>query len=256
MRLLALILLCCGAAQAQYVQAGFNKGVTAPTGPTFVQGAANTVGTGVSGNTGIVFVSNVTSGNVINVILYDGNHSGDTIVFSDSEGNTYTTPATGSSGTAVSLGIDSDTLVQACAKVGSTGADTVKWTINGSGATGSGHAVIYETTNRTSNACTIDVTTTGVNQLAQTACTIPATGTVTTTLANDLIVVACGTAASQSAFTADGSYMHLLQGIGPSAGNYNVMGELQVATTAGNYSAAPTYPTSTEYGALLVAWER
>lgn len=228
---------------------------SAAAAPTFVQGKANTTATGVAGNTGLAFTSNVTSGNYIYALLYDGNSNGDTIVFSDSQGNTWTTPSTGAK-TEASLATDGDTIAMACAKAGSTGADTVKWTINGSGTTGSGHAIIYETSNRTSNACTIDIAATPPNATGVTTCTTPATGTISTTVAEDFLLAGCGLSATQTAFTADDSYQNLLEAVGPSSGAYVFMAEWKAAAAASTYSAAPTYPSSSEYAGLLVAWKR
>jgi len=160
--------------------------------PAFVQanGAYN-----VAGSTGVAFTSNVTNGHVIYAALYDGNAASDTLAFTDTMGNTFkvlTSSGMASSGYTVNAATDGDTLAIGCAAVtAATGADTVKFTIGGSG-TALGALIVYEVSGST---CTLDTTSSpsGGFTTSDTTFTSPVTsGSITTTTNNDLMLFYVG----------------------------------------------------------------
>jgi hypothetical protein len=160
--------------------------------PTYVQANG---GYGTTGSTGLAFTSNVTNGHAIYAGLFDGTGSSHAIAFSDTMGNTWnviTSSGMASSGYTVNAATDGDTLAVGCAMVtAATGADTVKFTVSGSGST-TGDLVIYEVSGAT---CSLDTTTSpsGGFTTSDTTFTSPVTsGSVTTTTNNDLMLMFVG----------------------------------------------------------------
>jgi len=227
------------------VSAGFSS--SAITRPTYVQSLNTT--TSVAGSTGLAYSSNVTSGHALYAILFDGNGTSDTDAFSDSQGNTWkVVNSSGSlvtSGYTVNLATDGDTVAIGCAIAGSSAADTVKFTINGSGSTTAG-LQIWEVANST---CTVDGGSSGISTADTTAQTACNTGQITTQTANDFLFVACGTQHNET-FTVGSGWSNLTQQ--SSAGS--MAGESQ-SGPIGNYTGTMSYGTSAEQGSAIIAFQ-
>jgi hypothetical protein len=252
-------------------------GATAATGsavPTYVQ--AN--GSASLGSTGAAFGSSVTHGDAVYAWLFDGSNASDTIAFTDTMGNTWNVLTSGgmaSSGYTVNAATDGDAMALGCAVVtAATGADTVKFTVNGSGSVGAA-VVIYEASSAT---CTLDATTSpsGGFTTSDTSFTSPVTsGSITTTTNNDLMLmlagnvhnragppnslqmsvsspfsnVACETYNPSNAFTCTP---------GSSADGVNIGMTMRVLATAGasSGSISVTNPgAAMEYGVVYVAFK-
>lgn len=230
--LLTLLLLFAG--QWQIGQRSF----TAPSGggaPSVVQGQS----TGSAGSAGTLTLTNtVTAGNILVAVLYGGSNATSTLTFTDSFSDTGSMIA--SSG----LATDDDTIAIACSPIAATGADTLVFQVNGTNSPVL--AIVYEVANAT---CTQDVTAVHTNTLAATSCN---SGPMTTTTANDFLVGVCGLDGTQTAAIAAGSGWSG----GLNAGNTGhplSLGEYQIGTSPGSFTATSGTISSEEQGTLLVA---
>lgn len=234
-KLLSLLLLFPLTASAQW-QIG-QRSFTAPSGggtPTIVQSQS----TGSSGSTaGMVLTNAVTIGNILVAVMYGGS-AGSTLTFNDS----FTDVATMLAST--SLATDDDTVAVACTPLSQSGAVTLSFLINGTGA--SVLATVYEVSNAT---CTQDVTAVHTNTLSATSCN---SGAMTTTTANDLLIGACGLDGTSTTTVAAGSGWSG----GLNAGNTGhplLLGEYRIGTSPGSFTATSGTIPSQEQATLLVA---
>jgi hypothetical protein len=187
----------------------------------------------------LAFTSNVTSGNALYAVVFDGGGPGQTLSFTDSQNNTWTTIKS------ASLATDGDTIGIGCAIAGSSGADTVTFKVNGS--TQAVAASVYEVSNAT---CTPDATPVSSDTTAQTACN---SGSLTTATANDLLLGFCGLQHNQTLSAGSGWSYGSNAGTG---GSPDSLGEIQIATTTGAYTAtSATYSTSAEQATIEVAFK-
>jgi len=212
--------------------------------PAFVQSNG---GFGMAGSTGLAYSGSVTHGNALYVLLFDGNSAGDTLAFSDSEGNSWSTIATRN------LNGDGDTMGIGCALVSaSTGADTVKWTINGSGAPTANNVSIYEVSNST---CTTDTTSVTDNNTGGPGTSVPCSvGPITTVTTNDLLLTACG-GSHNGSWALGSGWSHLQSDNGASSAEEL---EMQVGTTASGYTGTSTETIGSntwEYAGIIVAFK-
>lgn len=205
--------------------------------PTFVQSA--TTGTSSTSST-LAFPSNVTAGDALYAVIYDGSSSTDTLTFTDSQANSWTTTKS------ASLTTDGDTIAVGCAIAGASGSDRVTFKVNGSTAANFGS--VFEVANAT---CTPDVTPISSDTSAQTACN---SGSLTTVTANDLLVGFCGLQNQQTSLSPGSGWSSgSTSGTG---GEIYALGEIRVATTTGAYSAtSSTYGQSSEQGTIEVAFK-
>jgi hypothetical protein len=191
----------------------------------------------------LAFGSNVTAGNNIYVVVFDGAGSGTTISATDGQSNTYTLNKT------ANLATDLDTVGVLCAPIASSGALTV--TPHSNGGTLTGGIIIYEVSGGT---CTTD----GSN--SQNVVAGPPTScdsqSITTAFANDVLVGLCGTAHTNETFTLGTGWSHLEQ-VGTQAGNDNNLGgEIIVGSnSAGSFDAQMSYTNGAEYAAIIVAYK-
>jgi hypothetical protein len=204
--------------------------------PSIVQSKS----TGTGGSTGsLALTSSVTAGNVLLATIYGGS-AASTLTFTDSLGNTATMIAS------TSLATDDDTVAIACAPVATSGSDTLTFKINGS--SGLVLANIYEVHNST-GACTQDVTAVHLNTTGATACN---SGSMTTSTANDLLIGAGGLDGTQTTTIAAGSGWSG----GLNAGNTGhplLLGEYQIATSPGSFTATSGTIASEEQATVMVA---
>jgi hypothetical protein len=211
--------------------------LTAPGGgggtPTVVQSQS----TGSAGSTaGMVLTSPVTIGNILVAVMYGGS-AGSTLTFSDSFTDVATMLAS------ASLATDDDTVAVACTTLSQSGAVTLSFLVNGTGA--STLATVYEVSNAT---CTQDVTAVHTNTLSATSCS---SGAMTTSTANDFLVGACGLDGTSTAAVAAGSGW-----TGLNAGNTGhplLLGEYRIGTSPGSFTATSGTIPSQEQATLLVA---
>lgn len=207
--------------------------------PGFVQ--SKTSNGNIVGSTGIAFTSNVVAGDVLLAYNYDGNGTGQTIVFSDSQVNTWTTNLSGS------LTTDGDTNAIGCAIAGSSAADTVKFTVNGSGAA-TARLILYEFSGGT---CTTD----GTNSVHSGTAgqTSYSSGQITTTIDNDILISSGGLDTSNT-FTLGSGWSNLV-GINPGGGGNFGSTETQIGTVHGNYTGTMTFTSANESIGLIVAYK-
>ncbi|HEY5220975.1 MAG TPA: fibronectin type III domain-containing protein [Candidatus Paceibacterota bacterium] len=204
---------------------------------TFVQSNG---GSDVAGTTGVAFSTNVTAGDTLYASVYDGYEANDTLSISDSKGNTWHIATT------TSQEGDGDTAMVACAPAGSTGADTVHFTFNGSGFE-LGDVLLYEAHGVT---CGVDQMASLDNAGATTTCSSPQ---ITTTNANDLVVNFCG-AATHGVYSAGTGWSHLQNATSSSANDYDAL-EMQTSTATGNFTGKMTDGgTAGEQLGIIVAY--
>jgi hypothetical protein len=223
--LAALILIVCSRVYAQNT-------------PAFVQ--SNVTGAYSTGNV-VAFSSNVTAGHALYAMVFDGNGSGDTLAFSDSQGNSWATTASANVATGFT------TLAIGCAIAGSSGSDTVSISVNGSAAVVG--IVAYEFSNAT---CTPDVTPVSSDRTSQTACS---SGPLTTTAANDLLIGFCGVPNFEPSFSAGNGWSDTTQITYQTYGALAI-GEAQIASSAGAYTAtSQTFASSNDEATIEVAFK-
>jgi len=219
----------------------FLVGVLACTGslsaqtPTFVQ--SNSTGETVEAST-LAYTSNVSAGDALYCFMFDGSGPNHSNGCADSQGNTWNTVAS------VSLGTDGDTVTLACAIAGTSGPNTVTFKVQG--ATTAVIGGIYQVHNAT---CTLDGSPVQSNTLGASACN---SGSLTTSRANDLLVGVCG--AGASTMTSGNGWS---DGLAIGVDDYTItLGELQVASTIGSYTAtSSTFSnTNTEQATLEAAF--
>ena len=232
--------------------------------PAFVQANGTSNGS-LAGTTGLAFSTNVASGNALFIFFFDGNASGDTIAFSDSQGNTITNKGS------VNVATDGDTMAIGCGIAGSSGADTIKWTINASGAASPVDLIIWEVSGAT---CTLDTTTSpsGGYTTSNTTFTTPVTsGSITTTTNGDLMLMYAANVhdrtspdlqmSAGSGFSSLTCIVYNAAGLNCSpAGTDGVQGgvEMKVLTTAGADSGSITVTNpgaSMEYGVIYATFK-
>ena len=233
--LLPAALLGIGLAAFQYVPVPFTK--TASAGP-LVQSKS----TGNAFASTLAYTSTVTSGNILYAAIRDGGSSGDTITFTDSQSNTWTTSAQ------AYLPSDGDTVAIGCATAGSTAADTVTFKVNGSASSVAGAIMEVHSANAT---CTLDATAVSNNQSA-TSCN---SNNVTTLTANDFLVGMCGLATGTTTIAAGTNWSNGITA-GNSSTNQSLLMETQVAVTTGNYAATSGTFTSTENTAIVAPFKQ
>jgi hypothetical protein len=196
--------------------------------------------TGATSTSTIAFTSAVTAGNALYIAIFDGNSKGDTDTFTDSLGNSYTTVST------VNLNTDGDTMALGCAVASSSGSDTITIKVNGTANTA--WATIYEVANST---CTTDVTPATSNTTAKTSCNSTA---ITTVTAKDFLFGFCGLTKEPTTLTAGSGWSNSLL-VGASGGNGGI-GEIQIGTTAGSYTAtSATFSPSSEQASIIAAFK-
>ena len=217
-----------------FVLALFCLALHAQNTPGFVQSRGS--GLDITGNTGLAYTSNVTAGNALYAYIWDGSGAGNTEAFTDSQGNMWSVVKT------QSLATDGDTTAMACAIAGSSAADTVHFTLAGSGTVASGNLTIWEVSNST-------CTTNGSNS-ANTTGTTCSSGSITTTVANDFLLGGCGTASGNAGFTVGGGWSHLTT---TTSGNF-AASQMQVGTSTGMYTSTMTM-TNLEYASMIVAFK-
>jgi hypothetical protein len=231
---LLLALLCIPAFAQDAGESGLllaSAGIT----PALVQSKSS----GTSNASTLAFTSSVTAGHAIIVGFYTGSGLGQTIVFTDSQSNTFTTLKS------AGLSTDEDTIAIGCAIAGSTGSDTISFSVSGSLTFG--REVAYEYSGTT---CTQDVTAVNLNTQAAASCN---SGALTTTTANDLLVAICADDGSQATPMTAGSGWSNAQSAA-NAGFYFIMSETQLATTPGSYTGTSgALTTAMEQGSILVA---
>jgi RHS repeat-associated protein len=187
----------------------------------------------------LTYSANVTAGNALYAVMDYTGGSEATLTFSDSQGNSWATVKSGSLTTA------GDTVAVGCATVGTSGADTVSFLVNGSHT--NVYGVIYEVSNST---CIQDVSAVFSDTTAQTVCN---SGQLTTGTSKDLLVGMCGLQKAQSSLTAGTGWSNA-QTFSSSSGILG-LSELQVAATPGIYTATSgTYSTAGEQGAIEIAF--
>jgi hypothetical protein len=230
--LLLLLLPCVALAQDQGESALLLVG--GGSTPTFVQGKSS----GTANALTVAFSSSVTAGNAIVVGVYSGNGGGQSITFTDSQGNAFTTAAS------VSLATDDDTIAVGCAIAGSTGSDTITFHTAG----GASRGTAYEFSGVT---CTQDVTAKSSNTTGATSCN---SGSMTTSTANDLLIGFCGTDGTQTTAIAGGSgWSNVLNA--SNGGSVFLMSESRTATTPGPFTATSGTISVQEQAAVLVAYK-
>jgi hypothetical protein len=226
MKSAALFLLYCASACAQFVQAGFNSGVTIPSGSTPVQQIPCTWTSGLS----YTCTLGSTPSNS-NILIFTGGGSPASTSVTPSSSNAAWVKK-GSSNT------NRDDEIW-CATLSGTPGTTVTVTISGSPT--QGNAIVSEWSGWT---CTLD----GVMQPNNGSSSNPATATLTTTNANDLLIAVL--------HNQNGTF-----GGGPTNGftgltsyNANTMnaGYLVVSAT-GNYSTGWSFGSSVLWDIVLVA---
>lgn len=206
---------------------------TAQNTPSLVQ--SNLTGSSGASST-LSFSSNVTAGHALYAMMYDGYAPGDTLTFTDSLGNSWTTVKS------ASLATDGDTIAIGCAIAGTSGADTLTFKVNGAATTVWGS--VYEVANST---CTTDVTPVSSDLTSQTACS---SGALTTATANDFLVGFCGTQHLESTLTAGSGWID-----GTSSAEL-ALGEIEIAGSAGSYTAtSSTYPNNGEEATIEAAFK-
>lgn len=225
-------------AMLQYMPMAFNAG-TAPTPPTFVQSC----NTGIAGEATTCALSGVTAGDALYTTQYNGGGSALSLTTTDSQSNTYTIPSF-TAHTAQGLASDGDTIAVTCAIAGSSGSDTV--TFKSSGVASPVFGAVYEVSN---SSCGIDVAVSS-NALTATSCN---SGPLTTTVANDFLIGACGLGTPQGPFAAGSGWSHGLNGGGNSS-DLDLLSEIQIATSTGSYTATSGALTSTEQATIEVAF--
>jgi hypothetical protein len=212
--------------------------IYAQSTPSVIQ--SNVTGTSNWSNT-LSFSANVTTGHALYATMYDAGGAGDSLTFTDTQGNIWTTVKT------ESVATDLDTVAIGCAIAGASAVDTVTFQVNGSAGPYTLGSV-YEVANAT---CTPDVTPAASDALAQTACN---SGPLTTTTANDLLVGLCGLAGSSAPASAGSgwSYAYSLGAWGNNLG----LSELRIGSTPGAYTAtSATYSPSGEQATIEVAFK-
>ena len=217
-----------GYSQSAVGSASYTIGV--PQIPSFVQG--NTTGATSSAST-IAYTNNVAAGDALYCFSFDESGPNHSNGCADSQGNTWNTVAS------VSLASDGDTVTLACAVAGASGPNTVTFNVNG--ATAAVFGGIYQVHNST---CTLDGALAKSNTTGASACN---SGSLTTSTVNDLLVGVCG--AGTWAMQPGGGWSDALtMGLD---GYVVALGELQVASTTGSYTATSTaFSTSLEQAAL------
>ena len=211
--------------------------MSAQATPTYVQSQNTPAGSGASS---LAYSSNVTAGDALYAVVFWGGGSGATPSFTDSQSNAWTLSKSGS------LTTDGDTIGIGCAVAGSSGPNSVTFLINGTATAVFG--AIYEVKNAT---CTQDVAATLSDTTDQTTCN---SGTLTTSTVNDLLVGMCGLQNPQDALSAGSgwSYAQTFSSVNGIDG----LGELQVATSPGGYTATSgTYSPAGEQGSIEVAFK-
>jgi hypothetical protein len=233
--LFSLFSIACHAQIMQQVVMATPPPAAGGNTPTFVQSKSS----GTSNASTLAFTSSVTAGHAIIVGYYTGSGLGQTIVFTDSQPNTFTTLKS------AGLSTDQDTIAIGCAIAGSTGSDTISFSVNGSGTFG--REVAYEYSGTT---CTQDVTAVSLNTQAAASCN---SGALTTTTANDLLVAICADDGGQATPMTAGSGWSNAQSAA-NAGFYFIMSETQLATTPSSYTGTSgALTTAMEQGSILVA---
>jgi hypothetical protein len=206
--------------------------------PLFVQG--NTTGTAGTSTT-IAYSSNVTKGDGLYIVAYDGHESGDTITFTDSQGNSWTTTAS------ANLSTDGDTVAVGCAVAGSTGANTVTFKVNGTTTATRGSIYEFAGAGCTTDGSPVSLNTTPVNSCSS--------GSLTTTLNNDLLIGFCGTAGPTDSVFGGGVGWSQVSGSGIED-SYDAMGETQIASSIGSYTAtSASFPPGNEQTTIEVAYK-
>lgn len=216
--------------------------VNAQNAPSFIQG--NTTGTTISST--VSFTSSVTAGDALYAAFVDGTGAGDTLTFSDTQGNSWSTVKS------ASLANDGDTIAIGCAIAGSSAADTVTFLINGTTAPTQTFASVYEVANGT---CAPDVTPISSNTTGQTACS---SGSISTATSNDLLIGLCGLSHGQTTFSAGAGWTNGLAAgwISNGSGDFASLTEMQIAGTSGTYAAtSATYAISCEQASIEVAFK-
>jgi IPT/TIG domain len=191
--------------------------------------------TGVSAST-LAYNSNVTAGHALYAAFFDYMAANQTLTFSDSQGNTWTTVAS------ANMSHDGDTIAIGCTVANSSTADTVSFYVNGSPYSSPRGMVIYEVGGTT---CTPDVAPVSSNTTSATSCT---SGALTTSTANDFLFGFCTSLAANTPTVGSG----WSNGIGTAY----VIGETQVAANTGAYTATSAgWATATEQATILVAFK-
>lgn len=210
--------------------------------PSYIQSTS----TGLSGSSSTITLSGIVAGHALYIAVADGNGSSETITFTDSMGATWTTPSF-SLQTAANLAVDADTLAVGCAIAPSSGTDTVTVLVNGTAPLYNNVAVLYEYANST---CTLDGSAVSSNTLNPTVCT---SGPLTTATSNDLLFGFCD-AVSNGTFSPGSGWLE-----GATAGESGkqfVLGETQLGSTIGNYTAtSSTLTTASEQGTIEIAFK-
>jgi hypothetical protein len=233
--ILILLTLFCGAAKAQYVSTGFNKGASSalPLIPTVIQTAR------VNGGSTLAYTFNVKSGTILLVAMRSGSGINRTLTATDSQGNSFTTLKS------VNLATDGDTAALACAPSGTAGVDTV--TFKDNGVTTSMAVSMYEVQN---GSCTQDATATSSNTTGATQC---GTGTlgITTVTNNDFVVQLCATKTIDGTWVPAAGWYRQTGSFDTQNGNINLSS--QALYTAGTVTAGDTFGATDEQATILVA---
>jgi hypothetical protein len=211
--------------------------VTAPKAttsitPTFVQGIASTG----SLITSLNFGSAVTTGNALYALAFSGGGSGESLTFTDSQSNSWSTVVS------ANLATDGDTMAIGCAIAGTSGSNTVT-------VSDGVRLVLYEIHNAT---CTTDVTPVSSNTTGSTSCN---SGPMTTSTANDLLIGFCGIDIAQTPWAGGSGWSNVFTA--PTGSVADVLGEIQVGTSPGSYTAtSAAFPTSSaEQTTIIVAFK-
>jgi hypothetical protein len=207
--------------------------------PAIPPAYVNSCTTGSSGQATTCAITGVTSGHALYPMQYNGGGSALTLTFTDSQGNSYSTVAS------KGLATDGDTIAIGCAIAGSSGTDTI--TFKSAGSASPVFGVVYEASN---GSCGVDVSASS-NTLSATSCT---SGSLTTTVPNDFLVGFCGLSGFPSTFAAGSGWSHGLNP-GNSSSLLPVLGEVQVATATGSFTATSGTIPSQEQATIEVAFK-
>jgi RHS repeat-associated protein len=134
----------------------------------------------------LAYPSNVTAGHALYAAFFDYMAANQTLTFSDSQGNTWTTVAS------ANMSRDSDTIAIGCTMASSSAADTVTFNVNGAPYSSPRGMVVYEVAGAT---CAADVAPVSSNTLSATSCT---SGSLTTNAANDFLFGFCTSLAANT----------------------------------------------------------
>lgn len=229
--ILALSLLLAG----QQLPLG---GIPISSGPT-IPSVVQTFNTGLIAQSTTLAATGITAGNILVSVQYWGGGAAGLLDFTDTLGNTSTRLAT------TALTTDGDTEAIVCAPITTGGTDLISF--RESSTVVSQRAVVYEVHNAT---CTQDVTAVKDNTLAATSCNSSA---MTTTTANDFLVVACGGDGTSTSSIPAGSGWSGGTNTGNGGTQFIMMSEYQIGTVAGSYTGTSGTIPSQEQATLLVA---